>query len=275
MQGYQFIVDNHALAMPWWWFDALVGWLGVMGVLVWLFGWRLVKPMFMVMGLLEGTLAAMLVARAVSPGADVTGWCLGGALLGAIAGFMLWRIGVGLGLAALGALAGLAIGLAINAAPLPAVSDALTQSTDAFRQTLAKAAVEDIKAKVTADKVESGVKISEPLTQAADPLRKTVGDWWAGLATSAKWVLGSCSVGLAGIAFVVGIVFARSVSALVTAFIGTLMMAPGVHRLLDFAPASVTQKVSLSPGAVGVAILVAGVIGALIQWTQLRKSADK
>ncbi len=92
----------------------LVG-LMVAGVLLVLFGARLLRPAVVVAAMAVGFLGAVVTARAMLPAVPLWAAAATGAVAGLVAGAMLYRVAVGLAAATVGATAGALVAFAIMA----------------------------------------------------------------------------------------------------------------------------------------------------------------
>ncbi len=92
----------------------LVG-LMVAGVLLILFGARLLRPAVVVAAMAVGFLGAVVTARAMLPAVPLWAAAATGAVAGLVAGAMLYRVAVGLAAATVGATAGALVAFAIMA----------------------------------------------------------------------------------------------------------------------------------------------------------------
>lgn len=274
MHGYQFIVNDRALSLPWWWFDAVVAWAGVMGLVLWAFGRRLVKPMFIVMGLGSGALVASGIGLEMGFGQGAILWAAGGALVGAVAGFALWRVGVGLTVAIAAAVIGAAVAMTVTQTPAPALDPAIAQAQTDFQKDMASAAVDDIHANVTADHTADAVPLARPFAKAADPVGKALADWWGSSSAGARWIVAVSALGAGMLGFVLGMIFAERFAAAVMALCGAVMMLPAAAWVVGQLPEGVAAWVPRSMVGVGVVLGVLTVIGAVIQWTVFRKATD-
>jgi hypothetical protein len=114
------VTDHHALATPLLAAlepgarGTLVG-LMVAGVLLVLFGARLLRPAVVVAAMAVGFLGAVVTARAMLPAVPLWAAAATGAVAGLVAGAMLYRVAVGLAAATVGATAGALVAFAIMA----------------------------------------------------------------------------------------------------------------------------------------------------------------
>lgn len=114
------MTDHHALATPLLAAlepgarGTLVG-LMVAGVLLVLFGARLLRPAVVVAAMAVGFLGAVVTARAMLPAVPLWAAAATGAVAGLVAGAMLYRVAVGLAAATVGATAGALVAFAIMA----------------------------------------------------------------------------------------------------------------------------------------------------------------
>ena len=87
----------------------------VMGIVMLLYGARLLRPAVVLFTMLVGFLGAVVVAREVAPGVPLWGAAAVGAVAGLLAGALLYRPTVALSAAAVGAAVGALVGFAVMA----------------------------------------------------------------------------------------------------------------------------------------------------------------
>ncbi len=275
MQGYQFIVDHHPRAVPWWWFDAVVAWMGAMGFLLWLFGRRMIRPMFMFIGLAVGAGATVALLHGHMEQMPLLLSAIGGALIGAVAGYILWRVGIGVVIGSAEAVLGVVLVALAVGAGLPAYEAAAVKAREDVHATMNKAAVEDIHAEIAAGDVDKVVPGGEPFVRGCEPFIEASRDWWTGLSRGIQWVIATAGFAMATLGLILGMIFARRMSAVVTALIGITIMLPGLSRILELLPPDYASMVPHTVAAAAVVVVAGTVIGTLIQWTIFRVPTDK
>jgi ABC-type cobalamin transport system permease subunit len=120
------------------------------------------------------------------------------------------------------------------------------------------------------------LSLTEPLNLARTEAWANFDIWWQSLDANSKWLLPACSFGGGLLAFIFGIVLPGVAASLVTALMGAVMMMTGVMRVSDgLLPEAITNALPHEPRSIMLALGVAMIIGALLQWTFFRKPADK
>ncbi|QNN22147.1 hypothetical protein HED60_07630 [Planctomycetales bacterium ZRK34] len=270
MQTYDLRFGDVLIQMPWWWLDGLLIWLGLMGLILFFFGRRMVRPMFAVVGLVGGALFGLAAAKTFFAEWPAVAFVIIGAVVGAALGFALFRLGMGLLLGTLLAVAA-PVGLLIAQGQTgPAIEEPIVQTY----HTVAEAIVETVQA--DADSNDAALKLkslSEPLQEGADGVRAAASEWWGAMEVSARVTLVSLC-GAAGIlGLVLGLIFPSFGAAITTAMVGVLMMIGGIGRLTE-----THLSMDIMPGTARgmvVTVVAATIIGALIQWTIFRPRTDK
>lgn len=269
MQTYDLRFGDTLIQMPWWWLDGLLLWLGLMGLIVFLFGRRLVRPLFAVMGLTLGALLGLALVKTYWADTSPTLFVAGGALIGAVAAFALYRVGMGLVLALLVGLAAPAGMLIFQGKPGPAIEEPIVQLVSDIREAVSQVTSDDQKS-ADLSKLPSMVDIADKsLTQ----IKEATTTWWNEQDTSYRVLLMTLAGGLGVLGFLIGLVFPGIGGALATAFVGSMMMIGGIGRLvgthlnMDIMPDTARNLIMM--------IVVMTLIGALIQWMILRPGTDK
>lgn len=259
MDGYKFQFGSQLVEAPWWWLDALLIWLGLLGVVLWLLGRRLVKPSFAVVGLVLGAAFAAAFMRSQWPDMAVAPWAIFGGIIGAVAAWMFWRLLVA---GTLGGTVAIVAPWAVLAwtgvmmpdlwAPIPASQERITASVEQTGMIDVPALVGEVQAAIG----------------------ETWGAWWESLEGSTRWTLLGGAVGAGSLALLIGLALPRLGASLATALLGVVLMLGGLTRLAGFAPETAAAYLPDTPRELVIAVLAGAVIGAVIQWTIFRKATD-
>lgn len=274
MQTFDVRFGQTVIQMPWWWLDGLLIWLGLMGLILFFFGRRMVRPMFAVVGLVAGSLFGLAVARTFFVEWQVLAFVIIGAVVGAALGYALFRLGMG---ALLGILLGVAapVGLLLAQGQTgPAIEAPIAQTYHA----VAEAVVETVKADPANDDARADAhaalkSLHEPLREGIDGLKAALAEWWNAMEVSARVTLISVCAAAGILGIVLGLIFPGFAAAITTAMVGVLMMIGGVGRLTESHLSMNVMPQTVRGMVIGV--VAATIIGAFIQWTIFRPRTDK
>ena len=260
--------------MSGWWLEAVLVWLALLGVTLWLLGTRLVRPVLGLIGLIGGAALAAAFVESRFPGAVAWPWAIAGAAVGGIFGWGLWRL---LMAALLGAaVAGVMLAAVMLWSDIP--PPPLPEGVELTADEAAVAALADVpedEDEVKEDPAGTTGAMTRAMLSVAEPLVEAWREWWASLSSGHQWLLTGAALGAGTLALLVGLALPRLASALVTAMLGVVLISPAVAR---WAPAGGDAVMAWVPsnGRQYVLVLIgATVIGALLQWAFFRKSADK
>jgi hypothetical protein len=271
MQTYDVRFGEVLIQMPWWWLDGLLIWLGLMGLILFFFGRRMVRPMFAVVGLVAGALFGVAVAKTFFAQWQVLAFVIIGAVVGAALGYALFRLGMGVLLGALLAVAAPVGLLMAQGQTGPAIEQPIAQTYHG----IAEAVVETVKADAGAEAdAQAALKsLTEPIQQGLDGFDAAVTEWWNAMEVSARVTLISVCAAAGILGLVLGLIFPGFAAAITTALVGVLMMIGGIGRLTE-THLSMNIMPATARGLV-ILIVAATIIGALIQWTIFRPRTDK
>ena len=227
MQEYQLRLGEGVLQVPSWLFDALLIWLAAMGVVIFLFGRRLVRPALAAVGLLGGAAGVITLLHPVIqkqwPEASPLPFVFMGGLIGSLAAFLLWRLGVG-------AIMAVTVGLVAPTAFIilfglqgPDIGPPISQAGGQLKSVLAESSSKTNPRELP--------QVLEPLSAGRDGVVKACQTWWQNQTVSTRWMLGTLMGGGAMIALFIGFALPRFSSTVVTAFFGTLFMIGLLYRL--------------------------------------------
>jgi len=280
-QYHIFLGGAQTVALPWWWLDALIGWLGTMGVVLFLFGRPLVRPTFALLGLIVGAVVMAAVAQTVVqdrwPGSPTLPWVIGGAVAGGVALLLLYRVGMGIVFAiAVGIVAPLVLMLCLHIA-LPGLAEPIQTARTAIGENVQATTdlIENSERELTQEQYDQLTPITVPLQQLNVDLTNAWKAWWEGMTTGNQWAIGATCGGGAVVAGALGMALPAFASVLTTALLGTLMMLGGIYRVAGLMGEGVLEKMPATAASVAILIGSLTVIGSLIQWMLFRKKADK
>lgn len=277
MSDYHIRIGQGVLEVPWWWLDALLVWLAAVGLVLWLLGRRLIRPALGAVGLIIGAAAMFALATAWIaqhwPNAPPAAFATIGGLIGGLAGFLLWRLGVGAIFALAVAIIAPIACLIATGTPGPTIEQPLVELREDLRAALNRSGdpvSETPDAAPAAPQDALG-----PLTKARDAVRQAVNEWWAALPNGQRWLLGTVCIGGGLLALLIGLALPYFSAALVTALLGSLMLAAPIYRLADLIGERAETALPQTPRPFLYALLIATLVGALLQWTVFRPRRKK
>ncbi len=240
----------------------------IIGLALWALGGRLARPSCTFSGVVLGGAAGYMAGELFQMGDWIIAFVVAGALVGGVIAWSLFRVWMGISLAAL---LGLVVPLAaiawdgrtvtdvtgpVEPPPAPSAVEAqsLTDSVD----------LEDVTAKARA--------IGETYIHQLVELARTV---WRDLDSGDQTSIatGAGMGALAGLLF--GLLLPYAAAAVEAAIVGaSIMLVSGVNLLMGYAPQQ-AQWLSASPRRWFIALGLITILGVMLQWTVLRKRADR
>ena len=265
--------DQGGPTAPWWWMDAVFGWLMVCGLFIWLFGGKIVKPSLGFVGLLSGGGIVGLVGLTWFPTTPPALWFIGGALVGAIAFFLLHRLIMGL---LIGFVAAMVLPITVSlvqqhpmpnfAAPIEAigaqVKEKLSQNVRTDNsESIAAIAYQDLK---------------DIIGTATTKTREVFSEWWGKLSGGAKTLVATSTAGGLILGLIIGMALPGMGGMLATSCIGAFFILLGVMRFgMTYLPESISAWLPSSSTHLVWTIAGATFIGLIIQWRIFRQPADE
>ncbi|MBI1371355.1 MAG: hypothetical protein GC159_01145 [Phycisphaera sp.] len=311
MDTYQIQIGERLVGVPWWWFDVLLGWVGLMGVILWLFGKPLIKPTAAITAMVGGAVLTGLIVDATLPSVPVMPCVVAAGVILAVLGWLMWRLWLGFGLAKIFVIAAAAVIVATSGLSFEPLPDAVARAADEVRATYgvdvtitndatnspetpaAPDATPDANTTATepappttgsngpeGDAGTSGAeappKWEELRDRASAPLKSGFDQWWQNTTAGQVALLLSVCSAVAMLGLVLGIMFPNFSGPLVIAGVGVSFMTGGVLRLTAWLAPSLYET-AIASGVYCVAgVLGVTLLGATIQWTVYRKrSTDK
>ncbi|MHC4994382.1 MAG: hypothetical protein ACYTGQ_04935 [Planctomycetota bacterium] len=270
------------LTVPPWWFDALLLLMATVGLLLWLFGKRLVKPTFSVMGLGVGLFVTTLALRINFPDVAPIPWLIAGGVIGLLVGLLMWRFGMAVVFMFAVAITAPVVVMTFQGIEGPEIVEPFVYQFGEAKQivldSVAQHAAEPENTEGEKPKIDTSqlLSLTEPLKLAQTEAWENFRLWWDLLEPNQNWLLTLCSLGGGLLAFIFGIALPGVAASLVTALMGAVLIMAGVMRLSDgLLPDVIVNLLPHEPRSIMLALGVAMVIGALLQWTFFRKPADK
>lgn len=273
MTDYQLRMGEGVLQVPGWWFDALLIWLAVMGLIIFLFGRRLVRPALAAVGLVSGVAMMLSMIQPLIhqqwPEASPVPFAFLGGLVGALAAFVLWRLGVGAMMCLTVAIITPAVFIVAFGLQGPDIGTPLAQAGGQLKTVLEESS------QPGADPRELP-QLLEPIQAGRQGVIDACAAWWDGLTTPTKWMLGSLTVGGALVALLLGFALPVFSATFVTALFGTLFMVGLLYRINYLAGDSLSMALPSSPRTLLLFVAAVSLVGFLIQTLFLRdRRAEK
>lgn len=286
MEAYTFQFGELQVTMPWWWLYALAGWLAVMGLILFFLGQRLVKPTFAILGLVLGATLTLSLLKTQWPESPAMPWVIGAALVFGVLFLVLWRIWMAAVFADFVAVLAPVVLLVVSGINAPAVhtplgimltdiAEAAGMSVEASDDTESEHPPSERDADEGEAPSVDPAEIGPIVVTGIEDTRTVVYDWWNALESSTRWGLVAISVGGSIVAFVLALALPMFGASMVTSFLGTLLMLPGVVMLTRLVASDTALAMTSSPRGIVIGIAIATIIGAFIQWMLLRPPADK
>jgi hypothetical protein len=292
--------DGAFAALPQW---ALVV-VGIVGVVLWLFGHATLKFGFGVIGLIAGGLAGYIVPGILGAGVHPGIPAAVGAVIGLLAGLIGFKLSVGL---IQGTVAGVIGGLLVFIAVAPNEARELREES---LQGPAKGLELEVSAAATPPEAAEPPEVGdEPTPEAVDEAKKwleshakdgemgkavdmarasaedlrdktkllaeRVRPVWNDLSRENRTAVTLGAVGAGTVGFGLGMFFPKRSSALVTGVAGAMLWVPALLELMSRGGVRAPVIDADSTAHRIVLIGVAAVIGTCIQWAMTRRPADK
>jgi len=293
MEMYEIQVGDRLIGVPWWWFDVLLGWLGLMGFVLWLFGKPLIKPTAAALGLVFGAFATFVALRTFLPDVAPLTWTIGAGMAAAVFSWLLWRLWLGVttgGLFATAAVAACVAFAGIVVDPVPgAIATAAEELRAAYRVDVAPPADDTTPADTateTEDEAAAGANGPDGQTGANgvpqwEQLRpKTLGviedaayQWWEATEPKHVALLLASAAATAVLGLVLGILFPNFATPLVIAHLGVLFMLGGTLRLIGSLSPSLYDTATASGLTILAVVGGLGLFGACVQWGLYRRKS--
>ena len=254
------------------WLDLLFVVVALYGLFLWLFGSRLVRPTLAFGGMVAGALIATAGARAWSGDAILLPWIIGGAVVGGVVAWLMFRFAMALALAGLlGLMAPLTLLVLVGAGP-----DAREEIDGVVDGLKAQVPLPEVRingdGEVQVNQDEDGD--SEGVAEAWNALVERARTWWTDLSGQRRaLVISSAGAGVI-VGLVIGLIVPKLAAAFLASLAGVVLAASAAgHLIHSYAP---KLGESLPGGRIIALALIAAVAGgAVLQWTIFTRSADK
>jgi len=264
------------------WLDVMIGFAGLWGLFMWLFGHRMIRPTVTITGLVAGAVIGGLIGRSMLEGNAAIMAAIGGGVVGAIATWMLFRIWMAVLLSVtLAAMAPWAViaweGVTPPPSPVTDLKETAKQMLDdGVEQLAADGKIIIGRPENDEQAAEQNAGLLRRFTEAAKAGWDNLRSWWTDeLSGSARWLIITASAAMALGGLMVGLIFPNLAAATVASLIGASVLLSVVVRLGTKYLGEAGGWLPDSPRGALMVLIGMTVVGALIQWTILRPRADK
>lgn len=245
----------------------------VIGLLLVLFGRKLVRTAHAVTGLIVGALLGFVLSNGFDDNGVWIAWSIGGAAIGLVLSLVLFRLWVGVSLAiVLGVMMPVLVLLWSHTSPPATVEvgsdDAVQSLRDATRDVANPLTREDVQLPELTDEMK------ERLAALPEAQWQAVTEWWADLADSDRQAaLLALGAGLV-LGLIFGLIKPHLGAALQAALVGSVLLTLSGQHVLTLMVGDDTN-LPRGPRMFVVVVGLITILGVLVQWTILRGKADR
>ena len=264
------------------WGDVLIGLIGAYGILLWLFGRRLVRPTFTVTGMLAGLVVVAVIFRQQLSQLNVIPWLVLAAVGGGLVAWVLYRLWMALLLAAALAIAAPWSIAVWQATQPPDVADQLAEQGQALVEQnvpnlgdLIELPAPDAGDEGKSSEVSSSDTLADQIAEAIQQIIDQWRQWWADLGKGGQWTFASVGLGGVAVGLAVGLITPNFAAALLTSMLGAMLAIGAMLRLGGVYLPKVMESVPTEGRGLWVVAAAAVVVGVTVQWIFHLRSADK
>ncbi len=259
--------QNKLMGLPYWWFDAFFGFVAAFGVLMWLFGRKMIRQALTVTGLLIGAVAGFSLAQIYLKEWNPLWWMLAAAVVAGIASYCLYRIAMSAIIACSLALLSPWAVAAWQNIPMPQFDEPIRDISQNVQENIKKE-VETIQA---GGAPGDGETWFETLGQGVRQLYDVTGKWWEATGPDNRMTLGSMAVGGAVVGVAIGLLFPNFGAMLVTSFAGVVMMGAAFARLAIAHAPGLAEYAPSSSRTLLICLMSMTAAGLFVQWRMFRQ----
>ncbi len=266
------------------WLDVIVALAGLWGVFLLLFGRRILRPSVAMTGLVLSALTAGLVGRQFFTGETVIVCVVVGGIIGVLVAWATYRLWMALLLAVMLALVVPWGVLAWHGAPPSPIEQRLgaVGDPDLGQRIADPSALGDhfAAAPPPSDGAAPGDEPSQPTLMeragdAADELGRELRDWWINdVSAATRWTAMTATAAFAVGGFVVGLIVPELAAALATSLVGAGLILASVMRLTGRYATGLEEWMPAGPRMLLIVLGAMTVVGAVLQWTVLRRRGE-
>ena len=264
------------------WGDVLIGLIGAYGILLWLFGRRLVRPTFTVAGMVAGLVVVAVILRQQLSQLNVIPWLVLAAVGGGLVAWVLYRLWMAILLAAALAIAAPWSVAVWQATPPPNVADQLAKQGQAFVEQnvpnlgdLIELPAGDADNDGTSSEASSSDTLADQIAEAIEQIIDQWRQWWADLGKGGQWTFASVGLGGVAVGLAVGLITPNFAAALLTSMLGAMLAIGAILRLGSVYLPKAMEAVPTEGRWLWVVAAAAVVVGVTVQWIFHLRSADK
>jgi hypothetical protein len=270
-------------------FDVAMLFIGLWGLLLWLFGRRIVRPSLAMIGLIAGAATAGLLARGMSLERMIL-LVVGGGIAGGLIFYASYRLWVAVLLALVLAIAAPWTVLAWQGGLMPRAEEPFReraqQMVDEGLQAIADGVAERAGAEIRGEpeptaSADEGERAGEPtaldrLAEAGREIIAEVQRWWEeDLSETLRYSMISAAGLMAVTGLILGLIAPNLGASLVAALVGAALMLSAAARVTLRYVSDLGDWLPQDPRTLAIVLITMTTVGALVQWTILRPRADK
>jgi len=271
------------------WFDVLLGFAGLWGLFLLLFGRRILRPSLAMTGLIAGSIAAGILGRQFVSGNEVVIFVIVGGVVGVLIGWLTYRLWMAVLLALMLALAVPWGVLAWYGAPPSPIEQRLQTMRDpnlgrdiidaeAIGDSFAAEPPDDPANERIIDRsadADPNNGVIDRAARAGRNLWNELTEWWTQqVSPSVRWSAMTAAVIVAIGGFVVGLVMPELAASLATSLVGAVFVLGSVMRLSGRYMPAVDEWLPDGPRGVLLVAAALTLVGTLLQWTVLRRRSS-
>jgi hypothetical protein len=230
-----------------------------LGLLIWLFGRKLIKPLCVLLGLLAGSAAGLAIAHALGSSLLIV-WSAAGGVIGGLLAWLLFRVWMGGALAIVLAIALPAAVVVIMGAAAPGGPTDVKEQFLEFRRDVEEDRSPGVQARLTA---------------IYEQQRDEAAAWWKSLGGTGRKRVAGCAIGGALVGFLLGLIRPKLAAALMATLLGGVMIVLAGERLLAVNAPDFYASLPGGPRVTLAAVGLITILGLGLQWTFSKRKADK
>jgi hypothetical protein len=231
----------------------------VLGLLIWSFGRKLIKPLCVLLGLFAGAAAGLAAAHALDSSLLIV-WSAVGSVIGGVLAWLLFRLWMGGALAIVLALALPAAVVVIMGASAPAGQTDVKEQFLEFRRDVEEDRSPGVQARLAA---------------IYEQQRDEAAAWWKSLGSAGRKRAAGCVLGGALVGFLLGLIRPKFAAALMASLLGSVMIVLAGERLLAVDAPDFYASLPVGPRVTLAAVGLITILGLGPQWTFSKRKADK
>jgi hypothetical protein len=266
------------LGIPWWWFDVLLVWVGLMGAVIWLYGRAMARPTFAAWGVGLGGSLGWLFVRLMSNETPAPPFIVVAAIVGGVGGFLAYRILLGLAMSLGVSLAASILAAALISSTPSGTWDAVEHGAADVVGTVLMTTTVVEKASANKDKVSMEknrqMQIEPHVIGAIQGVLNAWGQWWSALGFFTCALLAVIFLAALAGGFAAGLMWPDFSVTVVTGMGGALMMMGMAARIKGW----ILPDADLFPNSFGgwlILLAIVGGVGVAVQSVLFKDKQDE